>query len=79
MKCIFKTKNGYDIPPMQADSGLQLIYQVGEETHGGFTLLESPDTERVYWIDASPETIEAMKADTKRYQWISDVEEGNAV
>lgn len=41
--------------------------------HGGFTLLESPDPERTYWIDASAQKIAAMKADVVNYEWIEDL------
>ncbi len=68
MKARVIVKNDYELP--------ELTYEQGGEVKGGFTLLESPAEQRVYIIDTSSDILNSIKADTEKYEWLEDIEEG---
>lgn len=76
MKANFLTtwKDGQPVlPPMEADSGLQLCYMEDGERKGGFTCVSAACAKTVIvQVDASPETIAAMRADA-RYLLVDDL------
>ena len=62
-----------DLPPMVSDSGLQLCYVEDGERKGGFTCVSAACAKTVIvQVDASPETIAAMRADA-RYLLVDDL------
>lgn len=81
MKAIFRVNwntetNTPDIPPFESeDGGIQLYYTEDDELKGGYSLIGLPGDGKInVMINASEETIEAMKADDK-YTWMEDVNE----
>jgi len=76
MKANFLTTwvNGAPVlPPMEADSGLQLCYMEDGERRGGFTCVSAPGGKTIIvQVDVSPETIAAMRADA-RYLLVDDL------
>ena len=72
MKCRLIVKKQYEL---NLDD---LVYDQGGTMVGSFTLLESPCEDRIYLIETSPEMIEKMKKDTKRYEFIEEIKEDTA-
>jgi hypothetical protein len=67
------TNGQFDVPPIEAQSGLQLKYeQDGKAAGGVWAISYVPDGTVIADIWASKATIDAMKLDPK-YIWIEDI------
>ena len=65
--------NRPDIPPFEAENGIQLYYTEDGVLKGGYSLMNQPEDGRIdVMIWASVATIDCMKADPK-YTWIEDI------
>jgi len=63
-----------DLPPMEAESGIQLSYDLDGERKGGFCVI-SPrvDGTVIVQVDTSASTLAAMEADPSKYIWLEDM------